>query len=243
MSISLSVVSELAPSGRLRAAINFDNPVLAAKDAAGHPAGVSVDLSRELARRLGVEIEFVPYYAAGKVVEALESDAWDVCYLAIDPRRAIRIDFTAAYVAIEGVYLVVEDSAIRSNEEVDRPGVRVAVCAGSAYDLFLSRELKHATMLRAPTAAATTELFLADKLDVLAGVRPQLESEAKDRRGLRLLPGCFMAIHQAMGTPRGREAGARYLREFVEEMKACGFVAQAFVRNDVKGATVAPAAG
>ena len=223
-------------------AINFDNPVLAGKDAAGEPAGFSVELSRELARRLGVPVEFVPYSAAGKVVEGLEAGAWDVCYLAIDPKRATLIDFTAPYVVIEGVYLVPENSPIRNNEDVDRAGVRVAVCAGSAYDLFLSREFKQASILRAATAAATTELFLVQKLEVVAGVRPQLEADAKRVPGLRLLPGRFMAINQAMGTPRGRDAGARYLSEFIEEMKRTGFVAQAFVRNGVKGASVAPAA-
>ena len=239
MVVPSAVVCDLAPRGKLRAAINFDNPVLAAKDADGQPAGISAELSRELARRLGVPVEFVPYYAAGKVVEGLESDAWDVCYLAIDPKRATRIDFTAPYVVIEGVYLVGEDSSIHSNKDVDRPGVRVAVCSGSAYDLFLSRELKHATLLRAPTAGATTELFITQGLDVLAGVRPQLESDAKRHPGLRLLPGRFMAINQAMGTPRGREAGARYLREFIDEVKASGFVSEALAHSGVTGAAVA----
>ena len=223
-------------------AINFDNPVLAAKDASGEPAGVSVELSRELARRLGVPVEFVPYSAAGKVVEGLEAGAWDVCYLAIDPKRATLIDFTAPYVVIEGVYVVPEDSPIRSNEQVDRAGVRVAVCAGSAYDLFLSREFKQATILRAATAAATTELFLAQKLDVVAGVRPQLEADAKRVPGLRLLPGRFMAINQAMGTPLGRETGSKYLHDFIEEMKASGFIVQSFVRNRIQGASVVPEA-
>jgi len=235
-----AVVADLAPTGKLRAAINFDNPVLAAKNAAGEPVGVSVDLSRELARRLGVPVEFVPYYAAGKVVEGLEAAAWDVCYLAIDSKRVTRIDFTAPYVVIEGVYLVAADSPIRSNEDVDRPGVRVAVCSGSAYDLFLSRELEHATILRAPTAGATTALFTTQRLEVLAGVRPHLESDAKRLPGLRLLPGRFMVINQAMGTPRGRDAGAQYLREFIDEMKASGFVGGALARSGVAGASVAP---
>lgn len=235
-----AVIADLAPSGTLRAAINFDNPILACKDAAGAPGGISVELSRELARRLGVAVSFVPYYSAGQVVEGLKSAAWDVCYLAIDPRRAIDISFTPPYVVIEGIYLVAERSPIRTHAEVDRPGIRVAVCAGSAYDLFLSRELKQATIVRAPTAGATTELFVAQQLDVLAGVRPQLEADAKRIPGLRLLPGRFMAINQAMGTPRARAAGAAYLRDFVEEMKASGFVAEAFVRLRIQGASVAP---
>jgi polar amino acid transport system substrate-binding protein len=228
----------------LRAAINFDNAILASKDPAnGAPGGISVDLSRELARRLGVLVEFVPYYAAGKVVEGLKSGAWDVCYLAIDPVRARDISFTPPYVVIEGVYLVPEDSPLRANAEIDRPDVRIAVCTGSAYDLFLSRELKSATILRAPTAAAATELFLAQKLDAVAGVRPHLEADGRRVPGLRLLPGRFMAINQAMGTPRGRSEAAAYLHDFIEEMKASGFVAEAFARNCITGASIAPPAG
>jgi len=234
---SPAALADLAPTGGLRAAINFDNPVLAGRNAAGEPSGVSVDLSRELARRLGVAVQFVPFHSAGKVVEGLAS--WDVCFLAIDPKRATLIDFTEPYVVIEGVYMVAEDSPIRSNEEVDRTGVRVAVCAGSAYDLYLSRELKHASMVRAPTAGEVAPMFLERKLEVVAGVRPQLEADARRFPGLRLLPGRFMAINQAMGTPRGRGAGARCLREFIEQMKASGFVAESFVRNGVTGASVA----
>lgn len=235
--------SDLAPTGQLRAAINFGNPILAAKDpATGEPRGVSVDLSRELARRLGVPVQFVTYDAAGKVVEGLKSGAWDVAYLAIDPARAVDISYTAAYVVIEGAYLVTKDSPIRSNAEVDREGVRVVVGAGSAYDLFLSRNLKNAKIVRAPTSPAVTDMFVAQKLDVAAGVKQQLEADARRIPGLRLLEGRFMVINQAMGTPKGREAGAKYLREFVEEMKASGFVAQSLVRHSIDGASVAPKA-
>jgi polar amino acid transport system substrate-binding protein len=232
--------ADLAPSGTLRAAINFDNTILASKDAvSGEPGGVSVELAREIARRLGVAFEYVPYYAAGKVVEGLQSSAWDICFLAIDPVRAKLIRFTAPYVVIEGAYLVPEGSRIRDNAEVDRRGVRVAASAGSAYDLFLSRELKHASIVRAPTAKDVVAMFLAQKLEVAAGVRPMLEADVAAIAGLRMLPGRFMAINQAMGTPRGRDAGAAYLTDFVEEMKASGFVAEALARNKVVGATVA----
>ena len=235
--------SELAPSGTLRAAINFGNPILAARDpATGEPRGVSVDLSRELARRLGVPVQLVTYDAAGKVVEALKSGAWDVAYVAIDPARAVDIAYSAPYVVIEGAYLVAQDSPIRSNAEVDREGVRVVVGAGSAYDLFLARSLKQAKIVRAPTSPAVTDLFLAQKLEVAAGVKQQLEADARRLPGLRLLEGRFMVINQAMGTPRAREAGAQYLREFVEEMKASGFVARALARHGVEGASVAPGA-
>lgn len=235
------VVADLAPTGKLRAAINFGNPVLAAKDATtGEPRGVSVDLSRELAKRLGVPLEIVTYPAAGRVVEGLNAKAWDVAYLAIDPARAVDIDYTAPYVVIEGAYLVRADSPIRSNAEVDREGIRVAVGKGSAYDLYLSRELKRATLERAPTSPEVTDYFLSHKLEVAAGVKQQLEVDAKRVGGVRLLEGRFMVINQAMGTPRGRAAGAKYVRAFVEEMKASGFVAAALARHRIEGASVAP---
>jgi polar amino acid transport system substrate-binding protein len=238
-----AAVSDLAPAGKLRAAINFGNPVLAAKDpSTGEARGVSVDLSHELARRLGVPLEIVPYTAAGQVVEGLKSGAWDVAYLAIDPARAVDIGYSAPYVVIEGAYLVTEASPIRRNEDVDRDGVRVAVGKGSAYDLFLSRELKKATIVHASTSQAVTDLFVAQKLDVAAGVKQQLEADAKRIPGLRLLEGRFMVINQAMGTPKGREAGTKYLGEFVEDMKASGFVARALARHGIEGAAVAPPA-
>jgi len=238
-----AAVSDLAPTARLRAAINFGNPILATRDVAtGEPRGVSVDLSSELAKRLGVPVELVTYDAAGKVVEGLKSRAWDVAFLAIDPARATDISFTAPYVVIEGVYLVPRESPIRSNAEVDRAGIRVVVGAGSAYDLFLSRELKQATIVRAPTSPLVTDTLIAQKLDVAAGVKQQLEADAVRLPGLRMLDGRFMVINQAMGMPQGRAAGAQYLREFVEEMKASGFVAQSLARHRIEGAAIAPPA-
>lgn len=236
-----AAVTELAPSGKLRAAINFGNPVLAVKDAAtGEARGVSVDLARELGRRLGVPVELVTYEAAGKVVDALKSGAWDVAFLAIDPVRAEEISYSPPYVVIEGAYLVPRDSLIRSNENVDRPGVRVAVGTGSAYDLYLSRTLKQATLVRTPISDEVADMFIAQKLEVRAGVKQQLEADARRIPGLRLLEGRFMVINQAMGTPRGREAGAAYLRAFIEQMKASGFVASSLRRNRVEAA-IAPA--
>ncbi|MCX8012432.1 MAG: ABC transporter substrate-binding protein [Desulfobacterota bacterium] len=236
-------LSELAPTGKLRAAINFGNPILAMKDpSTGEPRGVSVDLSRELARRLGVPVQFITYDSAGKVVEALKSGAWDVAFLAIDPARATEISYTAPYIMIEGVYLVPQDSPIRSMADVDREGVRVVVGAGSAYDLFLSRHLKYAKIVRAPTSPAVVDMMVAQKLEVAAGVKQQLEAEARRIPGLRLLEGRFMVINQAIGTPKGREAGAKYLWDFVEEMKASGFIAQALERHRVQGVSIAPLA-
>ncbi len=237
---SAGEVAELAPTGALRAAINLGNPVLASRDpATGEPRGVSVDLARELGARLGVPVELVAYDAAGRVVDALRSGAWDVAFLAIDPKRALEIAYTPPYVEIEGAYLVREASPLRDNAAVDAPGVRVVVAQGAAYDLHLSRELEHATLVRVPSSAAVVDAFLADGYEVAAGVKQQLEADARRHRGLRLLPGRFMVIRQAMGTPRGREAGARTLARFVEEMKASGFVARALERHGVEGAAVA----
>ena len=238
---SAAIVAELAPTGRLRTAINFGNPVLARRESAtGEPGGISTDIARELARRLGVAFECVPYDQAGKVVEGLKSAAWDVCFLAIDPLRATDIAFTNAYVVIEGVYMVANDSPVQRNDELDREGTRIGVISGSAYDLFLSRELRRATIVRAADAAPVMDLWSGGKLDAVAGVKPQLEEDAKRIGGLRLLPRRFMAINQAMGTPRRRETGARYLRAFIDDIKASGFVAEAFTRNRIDGASLAP---
>lgn len=235
-------LAELAPTGKLRAAINFGNPILAARDAAGAPRGVSVDLARALAARLGVDVELVLFESAGKVVDAARTGAWDVAFVAIDPARGQDMLQTPPYLLIEGAYLVKTDSPIRSNDEVDRAGVRIAVGKGSAYDLYLGRALKHAKLVHAPTSPAVTDLFLAANLDAAAGVKQQLQADAKRVPGLRLLGGRFMVIEQAMATPRGRDAGARYLNEFVEAMKRSGFVAQALARHGIEGATVAPPA-
>ena len=237
-------VAQLAPQGRLRAAINFGNPILANKDpASGAPFGVSVDIARELATRLGVPLELIPFSAAGKVVEAAKAGQVDVAFVAIDPVRGADMSQTPPYVVIEGAYLVRQDSPLRDNAEVDRPGTRVAVGNGSAYDLYLSRELKQASIVRAATSQAVTDTFVAQQLDVAAGVKQQLQADAQRLGGLRLLPGRFMVINQAMGTPRGRDTGAAYLGRFIEELKASGFVAQALQRHSIQGAMVAPAGG
>jgi polar amino acid transport system substrate-binding protein len=239
-----ATVAELAPSGTLRAAINFGNPVLATKDpVTGEPRGVSVDLSRELARRLGVPLEIVTFNAAGKVVEAVKSNAWDVAFVAIDPVRGADMDQTAPYVIVEGVYLVPQASPIKVNSEVDRAGVRVVVAAGSAYDLYLSRELKQAQLVRVPTSSVVVDAFVSGRYEVAAGVRQQLEADARRVPNVRLLDGRFMVINQAMAIPKGRPAGARYLGAFVESVKASGFVAKALQANGVEGAAVAPLAG
>jgi polar amino acid transport system substrate-binding protein len=241
-SVSPDVRRELAPAGTLRAAINYGNPILARRDPdSGEPRGVSVDLARELARQLGVPVRLITYTAAGQVVEGIKSGAWDIAFFAIDPVRAADVDFTPAYVTIEGAYLVPASSPIRRNADVDRAGVRVATAKGSAYDLHLARELKHAKIVHAPTSQAVTDLMIAEKLDVAAGVKQQLQADAQRLPGLRLLDPAFMAIHQAMALPKNRPAGARFLSEFVEAMKQSGFVADALRRHRIEGAAVSPA--
>jgi polar amino acid transport system substrate-binding protein len=240
---SAAARAELAPSGTLRAAINFGNPILAVKNpATGQAQGVSVDMARTLGSRLGVPVELVTFSSAGQVVEAVKAGKVDIAFVAIDPVRGADMDYTAPYVIIEGAYLVRQGSPVRINSEVDQPGRRVVVGLGSAYDLFLTRELRQATLVRAPTSPAVTDVFMAQNLDVAAGVRQQLEADARRVPGLRLLDGRFMVIEQAMATPKGRDAGLRYLREFVEELKRSGFIADALARHGIEGAAVAPAA-
>ena len=236
------VAAQLAPSGTLRAAINFGNPILATRGTDGEARGVSVDLAHELGRRLGVPVQLVLYQAAGRVVEGIKAGAWDLAFVAIDPLRGNEIDYSAAYVVIEGAYLVRQDSPIRANAEVDRPGIRIAAARGSAYDLYLSRELKNAKIVHAATSQEVVNTFFGMNLDVAAGVRQQAEADARRIPGLRLLDGRFMVINQAMGIPKGRPAGLAYLRDFVEEMKASGVVAAALERHRIQGAAVAPAA-
>jgi len=243
MSVAPPAYAQIAPTGKLRAVINLGNPVLAARDGAtGDPRGVSVDLSRELARRLGVPLELSTVDTAAQSVEALKSGTRDVGFVAIDPVRGADLDYTAAYVQIEGAYLVPEGSPIKQNADVDRQAVRVVVGAGSAYDLYLTRELKHAQIVRVSRSPAVVDTMLAQHLDVAAGVKQQLEADAKRIGGVRLLEGRFMVINQAMALPKGRPAAADYLAAFVEDVKASGFVAAALTRHGVERAVVAPAA-
>jgi polar amino acid transport system substrate-binding protein len=238
-----AVREQLAPEGRLRAAINFGNPILAVKDPqSGNPRGVSVDLSTELARRLGVPLELVSFNSAGRVVEAVKTHEVDVAFVAIDPVRAADMEYTAPYVVIEGAYLVRQDSPIHNNAEVDRAGNRVVVGLGSAYDLFLTRELKAATLVKAPSSPLVTDQFMSQQLEVAAGVKQQLQADALRIPGLRLLDGRFMVINQAMAVPKGRAAAQAWLSAFIEEMKSTGFVAAALARHGIEGAAVAPPA-
>jgi polar amino acid transport system substrate-binding protein len=239
-----AVRSDLAPTGTLRAGINYGNQILAQKDpATGELRGVTVDLTRELGRRLGVPVELVAYDAAGKMTDALKTGAWDVAFLAVDPQRAAEISFTAPYLEIEGTYLVPADSPIRAAADADREGVRIAAGAKSAYDLFLSRSLTRAQIVRAPTALEAVDIFVSEKLEAVAGVRSALVAASAQIPGSRVLDDRFMVIAQAAGVPKGRDAGARYLREFIEDAKASGLVAKALEASGVAdSAAVAPPA-
>lgn len=242
-SVPSAVVAAFAPTGRLRACINVGNPILARKEAGAAAAGVSVDLARGFAEHLGVELELVVVDAAAKSVSTVRAGDADIGFFAIDPKRSEGILFSAPYVLIEGAYLVRQDSPLTDNGQVDRPGTRVMVGSGSAYDLHLTRELKAAQILRAPTSPAVVQEFLAQHADVAAGIKPQLQAEAARVGGLRVLPGRFMVIEQAMGVQADRGGAAHQeLKAFVERAKTSGFVAQALERHGIQGAIVAPAA-
>ena len=236
-------VALLAPTGRLRASINLGNPILAATDpATGRARGVSVDLAEALASRLGVPLETIEFPAAIRSVDAVTGGGADVGFFAIDPLRGADIAFTDAYLLIEGAYMVRADSPCRTNEDVDRAGTRVVVGKGSAYDLFLTRALPSAAFVRVPGAAEVVQVLRDGGADVAGGIRQVLVDVAGRDPALRVLPGSFMVIRQAMGLARTRGPAAEAaLRGFVEDMKAGGFIAEALARHAVAGATVAPA--
>ena len=240
---SEALVRALAPQGWLRAAINLGNPILAHRDAVtGEAGGVSVDLARALGGELSVEVELILFEKAALSVDAVRGEQADVGFFAVDPARSEGLRFTAPYVLIEGSYLVPGSSALRDNAQVDRAGNRVAVGQGSAYDLFLSRELQAAQVERVANAPAVLRALKASQVEVAAGIRQLLEGWAIQDPSLRTLPGRFMVIRQAMGLPAGRgDAAAEALAGFVEDMKSTGFVAEALARHGVDGASVAPA--
>ncbi|WPH18605.1 transporter substrate-binding domain-containing protein [Variovorax paradoxus] len=240
--VAPALVSAFATGGTLRASINLGNPILANKDAAtGEPVGVSVDLAHEFARRLGVGIELVVFEKAAASVDAVRNEKADIGFFAIDPARSEGLLFTAPYVLIEGSYLVRESSPLTDNTQVDAKGHRISVGAGSAYDLFLTREIEQAEIVRLQGAAAALAALRSGAVEVAAGIRQLLEAEARREPGVRVLPGRFMVIQQAMGTPASRGAEAQaLLSSFVEEMKAGGFVADALQRHRIEGAIVAP---
>lgn len=241
--VAPAVRSELAPSGTLRVGVNHQNFLLVTPGSSKtDPRGVAPDLGRELGRRLGVPVTFVSFDAAGKLADGARTGAWDVAFLGAEPQRAAEIAFTAAYLEIPATYLVPAGSPIRSIADVDRAGVRIAVAEKSAFDLWLQRNIAHAQLVHASGLDASLELFLKDKLDVLSGLRPKLLMDVQKVPGARVLDGQFMAVQQAIGTPKAREAGAAYLRAFVEDAKASGLVAELIRSHGVQGVSVAPAA-
>src|SRR5436309_7949297 len=230
---------ELAPGGKLRAGVNYSNFVLVRKDPiSGEPRGIAVDLAREIARRLDIPLEFVPFETAGRMADAVKSGAWDIAFLANEPERANEIAFTPAYVEIEAGYLVPPESSIRSIAEVDREGIRIAVGDKSAYDLFLSRTVERATVVRAPGMNASYDVFVAEKLNALAGIKPWLVLAAERMPGSRLLDGHFMTVQQSIGIPKGRESAAKYLREFVQDVKTSGFLNRSIQSLKLPGISV-----
>jgi polar amino acid transport system substrate-binding protein len=240
---SPAALKDLAPTGKLRAAINFGNPVLAQKGPDGEPRGVSAELAAALAKALGVPLDYVKFEAAGKVFAALAKGEVDVGFIAIEPARTAEVTFSPPYVLIQGTYMVRKDSPLKDVGDVDRPGIRIGVGLASVYDLYLTRTLKHATLVRAKVggAAAGIPVFLDQHLDAAAGVREPLDAYAKDHPDMRVMPGAFEEIRQAMGTQKDKPAGAAYVRAFVEAMKANGMVADALKRSGQK-APVAPKA-
>lgn len=237
-----NLINIIAPAGVLRACINLGNPLLAKRDGPSGPVvGVSVDLARAWAAQLKLDAELLVFEKAADSVQAVEADRADIGFFAIDPLRGQHIAFSAAYVLIEGCYMVRADSPLSDNSQVDQPGQRVTVGKGSAYDLFLTRHLAHAQIERAASSQAVIQTFVDQGHEVAAGVKQQLLADVVQHPGLRLLPGRFMVIEQAMGLPKSRgPAAAQALGQFVQAMKTSGFVAAALKRHGVEGATVAP---
>lgn len=237
------IIAQLAPRGVLRAGINLSNFLLVtARDAFGSPEGVSPDMVRALGARLGVPVRLVPYASPGLVADAVDTDSWDIALIGAEPQRAEKIAFTAAYAEIESTYLVPAGSPIATIADVDRAGVRIASTARAAYDLWLERNIKHATLLRAEGLDGALQLFTEQKLEALAGLRPRLLKDVETLPGARILEGQFSAVQQAIGTTRGNVAAAAFLRDFVEEAKASGLVGRLIEKHGARGLSVAPAA-
>ena len=238
-----AIRSELAPSGKLRVGLNHGNFLLVTPgSSATDPRGVAPDVARELGRRVGVPVEFIKFDTAGKLGDGVKTGAWDVAFLGAEPQRAAEIAFTAAYLEIPSTYLVPAGSPIRSVNEVDREGVRIAVAEQSAYGLYLARTIKHAKLVTTQGLDSSFDVFVAQKLEALAGLKPRLLTDVQKLPGARILDGQFTAVQQAIGTPKARDAAAKYLRAFVEDVKASGLVAEAISRNGAQGVSVAPPA-
>jgi len=241
--ITPAVRADLAPTGKVRAGINYGNFILASKDpATGESRGVAIDLTRELAQRLGVPVEIVAYDSVGAMVDAAKTGAWDIAFLGSEPARETVISFTAAYLEIEATYLAPAGSPLRAAAEVDREGVRVVAPARANYELFLSRSLQRAKLVSAPNAEAAFDLLVKGQVEALAGLKQGLMGLAERLPGSRMLDGRFMAVQQSIGVPKGRDAGLAYLRRVVEDAKASGLVARAIEKTGARGVSVAPRA-
>lgn len=238
-----AMLSSFAPTGTLRVGINLGNPILAGEDPVTHELqGVTIDIAREIGKRAGLAVELIPFKTAGNTVDAIKTGNIDLVFVAIDPIRGADISYTPPYIQIEGAYMVKASSPIKSNEQVDTAGNEIVVGKGSAYDLFLTREIKNASLLRAASSQAVVDDFMSGKGNVAAGVKQQLESDAKRYTGLRMLPGRFMVINQAIGIPKARpqyEITTAYLSEIIAQLKQSGFIAQAMQRHHIEGAKVA----
>jgi polar amino acid transport system substrate-binding protein len=239
-SVPPAAKSELTPTGKLRAGINFQNVLLTTLGPNGEQGGVAVEFAHELGRRLGVPVEIIPYKSAGALADSVRTGEWDISVLGVEPQRAKEIAFATPLTEIETTYLVPAGSPIRSIDEVDRTGVRIAVAAKSAYDLYLSRTIKNAKLVQVEGIGAASERFVDEKLEALAGLKPQLLELAPKLPGSRILDGNFTVVRHTVGTPRGRDAAAAYLHEVVEDVKASGQVAQWIEKSGVKGLSVAP---
>jgi len=238
-----AMLQSFAPTGTIRVGINLGNPVLAGTDAVTHnPKGVTIDIANEIGKRIGLPVQLIPFKSAGATVDAIKTGNIDLVFVAIDPVRGEDISYTPPYIQIEGAYMVKASSPITSNAAVDAAGNEIVVGKGSAYDLYLTREIKHATILRAPSSQAVVDDFMGGQGNVAAGVKQQLESDASRYTDLRMLPGRFMVINQAIGIPKARsgyEKTSTYLSAIIAELKASGFVANAMYRHDIQGAKVA----
>jgi polar amino acid transport system substrate-binding protein len=241
--MSPDVISELAPTGVLRAGINLSNFLLVTgKSPAGDPEGVAPDLAGEIATRLGVPVKYVPFKTPGELADAAASGVWDIGLIGAEPQRAATIAFSPAYAEIEATYLLPAGSPLKTIADVDAPGVRIAVTGRAAYGLWLDRNIKHAELVRSETLDSAYEQFVSDKLDALAGLRPRLLADLEKLPGAHIIDGRFTSVQQAIGTPRKNVAGATFLRDFVEEVKASGLVARLIERHKVRGLSVAPRA-
>jgi polar amino acid transport system substrate-binding protein len=239
--ISPATQKDLAPTGKLRVGLNYGNFLLVLRDKPdGTPQGIAPDLARELGRRLEMSVEFVKFDAAGKLADGVKSGAWDVAFLGNEPQRAAEIAFSPAYLEIPVTYLVPAGSPIKSIADVDKKGVSIAVADKSAYHLFMMRELKNAELVSADGIDGSYKLFIDSKLDALAGLKPRLLTDQQKNPGSRVLDGQLTVVQQSIGVPKSRETAARYLKEFAQDVKKSGFVAEAIARHKVPGVSVAP---